>query len=109
MATKKDFAEYILDQVDDEQARVRAMFGEYALYYDDKVVALLCDSMVYAKVTPSSEEILSDNEMGPAYPGAKDTYILTDEQIEEKDFLRELFEAIGRDLNKKKKKKTKTA
>jgi TfoX/Sxy family transcriptional regulator of competence genes len=105
MPTKKDFAEYILDQVDDERARVRAMFGEYALYYDDVVVALLCDSTVYAKITEGSTAILVDNETGPAYPGAKPSYIVTEEQIEEKDFLSELFEAITEDLPKKKKKK----
>jgi TfoX/Sxy family transcriptional regulator of competence genes len=71
MATSKDFAEYILDQVGDERARTRAMFGEYALYYDEKVVALLCDNIVYVKQTESSEELLAENEQGHPYPGAK--------------------------------------
>ena len=105
MATKKDFADYILDQIDDEQARVRAMFGEFALYYDNKVAALICDNTVFVKITKSSDEMLGDNDKGPAYPGAKDSYILTEEQIEERDFLRDLFESVARDLPKSKPKK----
>ena len=106
MATKKDFAEYILDQIDDERARVLAMFGEFALYYNDKVVALICDNTVFVKITLSSEELLKENETGPAYPSAKDTYILTEEQIEDRDFLKELFERVAEDLPLPKKKKT---
>ena len=32
----------------------RAMFGEYALYADGKVVALVCDDLLYVKILPAS-------------------------------------------------------
>jgi TfoX/Sxy family transcriptional regulator of competence genes len=104
MPTKKDFAEYVLDQIDDELARVRAMFGEFALYYDDKVVALICDSTVFVKVTPASTEILINNEKGPAYPGAKDSFILSEEELENREFLRDLLGKVAQDVPAKKKK-----
>jgi TfoX/Sxy family transcriptional regulator of competence genes len=104
MPTKKDFAEYVLDQIDDEKARVRAMFGEFALYYDDKVVALICDSTVFVKITPASMEILTDNEKGPAYPGAKESFILSEEELENREFIRDLLERVAQDVPAKKKK-----
>jgi TfoX/Sxy family transcriptional regulator of competence genes len=104
MPTKKDFAEYVLDQIDDEKARVRAMFGEFALYYDDKVVALICDSTVFVKITPASTEILTDNEKGLAYPGAKDSFILSEEELENREFIRDLLERVAQDVPAKKKK-----
>lgn len=51
-----------------------------------------------------SKKVLKDNEIGLAYPGAKDSFILTEEQIEEKNFLRELFVGIASDLPFPKKK-----
>jgi TfoX/Sxy family transcriptional regulator of competence genes len=105
MATSKDFAEYILDQVGDERARTRAMFGEYALYYDEKVVALLCDNIVYVKQTESSEELLAENEQGHPYPGAKLAYIIEDEQIELPGFLRDVVQQVARDVPARKKKR----
>jgi TfoX/Sxy family transcriptional regulator of competence genes len=105
MPTKKDFTDYILDQIGDERARVHAMFGEYALYYDEKVVALVCDETVYAKITESSSEVLQGNEREPAYPGAKPSFVLEDEQIEESGFLRELCRGIAADLPAPKAKK----
>jgi len=36
------------------------MFGEYALYYDEKVVALICDGAIFLKITPSTTKILAD-------------------------------------------------
>jgi TfoX/Sxy family transcriptional regulator of competence genes len=98
MPTNKDFTDYILDQIGDDRARVHAMFGEYALYYDNKVVALVCDNTVFAKITPSSSEVLGENEQGATYPGAKPSFIVSEEQIETPGFLRELFQGIANDL-----------
>lgn len=39
MATRKGTSEFVLDQLDPLNVRVRAMFGEYALYCDEKTVA----------------------------------------------------------------------
>lgn len=49
----------------------RAMFGEYALYCDGKVAALICDSELYVKPTAPGEAIAGDVDMAPPYRGAK--------------------------------------
>lgn len=60
MATQKETVTYILEQLDnDAQFSARAMFGEYALYAGGKVVALICDDLLYVKIMPVSEELES--------------------------------------------------
>jgi TfoX/Sxy family transcriptional regulator of competence genes len=50
MATDASFAEYVLEQIAlPRRAEARRMFGEYALYVDGKVVALLCDDQLFLK------------------------------------------------------------
>ena len=50
MATSRSTTEFILDQLSAvPNVRVRKMFGEYALYCDEKVVALICDDQLFVK------------------------------------------------------------
>ncbi len=98
MSTSKEFVEYILDQSRDPKTSVRAMFGEYALYYDRKVVGLICNDTIYIKVTKGTEELLKDNERGPAYPGARNTFILNESQIEENGFFIKILQTVFDDL-----------
>ena len=83
MSTKKDFAVYVLDQVNDKKARVKAMFGEYALYYNEKVVALICDNKVFLKITKGTKEILGNHKIGKAYPNSSDFFVLGEEILED--------------------------
>ena len=48
MSSTPDFIEYIAAQISDAGAiTYRKMFGEYALYCDAKVVALVCDDQLF--------------------------------------------------------------
>jgi hypothetical protein len=67
MATSQSTMDFILDQLRDVQSiRARKMFGEYALYCGDKVVALVCaEGIAYAGAKPSllvSADDLEDDE-----------------------------------------------
>lgn len=58
MATRKETVEFILQKLRHENRfTARAMFGEYALYADGKVVALVCDDRLYVKIVPASAEL----------------------------------------------------
>jgi len=98
MATEKSFAQYVLDQIDDSKSRVRAMFGEFALYYDDKVVGLICDNTLFLKITESSKDFLGNNKTGPAYKGAKDSYIISEETLEDQKLLKRIVLGVYEDL-----------
>jgi TfoX/Sxy family transcriptional regulator of competence genes len=96
-----------LDQIDDKKAWVRAMFGEFALYYGDKVVGLICDNTLFLKITESSSKYLGDNKTGPAYKGAKPSYIIPEEILEDTKFLKKIVLGIYEDLPTPKKKSKK--
>ena len=48
MASELSFMEYVADQIGAAgQVSYRKMFGEYAVYCDGKVVALVCDNQFF--------------------------------------------------------------
>ena len=49
------------------------MFGEYALYIDEKVVALICDNQVFVKPTAAGLEVLGEVIEAPPYPAPSRT------------------------------------
>lgn len=51
--------------------RARKMFGEYALYCDEKVIALVCRNELFIKDTPEGRAYAPELGLEPAYPGAK--------------------------------------
>jgi TfoX/Sxy family transcriptional regulator of competence genes len=105
MSTTKDFAQYVLDQIDSPLTRVRGMFGEFALYYDERVVAFICDNAVFMKMTPNTTRLLeSVSGKGEAYPGSKDYYVISEEQLEDFKFFTKVVEACAEDVPRKKKK-----
>ncbi len=111
MATQKETVEFILEKLRHrDRFSVRAMFGEYALYADGKVVALVCDDLLYVKILPASSELEVQCEKGNPYPGAKPHYIVEEGQLSRMDNLADILLAIATSLPKKKaaKKKRKT-
>jgi len=77
---------YILEQLEPLPVRARAMFGEYGLYFEDKVVGFVCDDTIFLKVNPATEGL----ELGPAYPGSKDYAIVSADLLEDPQALRTL-------------------
>lgn len=75
----------------------RKMFGEYAMYLDGKVVALICDDQLFAKPTASARALLPDAELAPPYPGAKPHLLLT-EDLDDPDLVTQALRAIAADL-----------
>ena len=106
MATQKDTVEFILEKLRDRKRfAARAMFGEYALYADGKVVALVCDDQLYVKILPASVELEDVCEKGAPYPGAKPHYLVDEEQLSTIETLPEILRAISDSLPEPKKKK----
>lgn len=79
MASTKEFAEYVCDQMRGAgDIAMRKMFGEYAIYCDGKVGALVCDDQVFVKKTNAATELLgADAEEAPPYDGAKPHFLVT--------------------------------
>jgi TfoX/Sxy family transcriptional regulator of competence genes len=75
------------------------MFGEYALYCEEKVVALVCDDEVFVKITPAGKKLVGkDYEEGSAYPGAKPSMHISGDLIEDRKFFSELISITAKEL-----------
>ena len=94
MASTKDFIEYVCDQIRGAgEISYRKMFGEYALYCNGKVVALICDDQVFVRKTPAATAILGENaEEAPPYPGAKPHFLVSD--LDNQKFMARLIRSI---------------
>jgi TfoX/Sxy family transcriptional regulator of competence genes len=105
MATQKETIEFILGKLRHaDRFSARAMFGEYALYADAKVVALICDDRLYVKILPASQKLESVCEKGEPYPGAKPHYVVDEGQLSTIDNLPAILFAIAKAVPAKKKK-----
>src|SRR5262245_29944414 len=75
MATSAATADFVADRLG-RRFTLKKMFGEYAVYADGKVVALLCDDRLHVKVHDATASLAGDCELAPPYPGAKDHYVV---------------------------------
>lgn len=77
------------------------MMGEYVLYYGGKVVGGIYDNRLLVKPTKSAFALLSNAPKEQPYEGAKDMFLVED--IEDKELLKKLFEAMYEELPEPKK------
>ena len=104
MASSKEYLEFILEQLSGlRDVSYRAMMGEYIIYYRGKVVGGIYDERFLVKPVPSANEMMPDADKELPYEGAKEMLLVDD--VENKEFLRELLEAMYDELPAPKKKK----
>jgi DNA transformation protein and related proteins len=105
MASNQDIVDYILEQI--AQAGVvhaKKMFGEYAVYCDGKVVALICDDQLFVKPTQAGKAFLGEVEEGYPYPGAKPWFLIAGDGFDDPEWLSELIRISAHELPLPKKK-----
>jgi len=100
MATGKSTIDYILDQLSSlGEVRARKMFGEYALYFEEKVVALVCDNELFVKITNGGKALVGKRyKEGFAYPGAKPSLVIGAEELDNSQRLCELIRTTAAEL-----------
>jgi DNA transformation protein len=106
MSTSKQTIEFILSKLRDHRFTARAMFGEYALYVEGKVVALVCDDRLYVKIVPAAQALETECEKGNPYPGAKLHYLIEEGQLSTIHDLPALLLAVARSRPEKKRRRT---
>lgn len=102
MATDKEFITYLLDTLRPVGSlSVKGMFGEYALYLDEKVLGFVCDNQLFLKITDAGRTVLGDEVVeAPAYPGSKPYFLI--ESVEDSEFMTELIHKSWQELPFKK-------
>ncbi len=104
MASSKEYLDFILEQLSKlEDVSYRAMMGEYVIYYRGKVVGGVYDDRLLVKPTKSAVAMMPNADMELPYEGAKEMLLVDD--VDNKEFLRELLEAMYEELPAPKKKK----
>jgi TfoX/Sxy family transcriptional regulator of competence genes len=108
MASDKEYVTYILDQiVTDGQITSKNMFGEYALFSDKKIFALICDNKLFIKPTALGRAYIKNIVEAPPYPGAKNSFLIED-KVEDRELLSELVRITVNELPEPKPKKKKS-
>ena len=74
------------------------MFGEYGLYLEGKLVALVCDDQVFIKPTIGRRAYYPDAGEAPPYPGAKPCLVINAERWDDREWLGELFRRTAAEL-----------
>lgn len=98
MASDQSFVDYVCEQANLPKALTyRKMFGEYALYLDEKVIALICDNSLFVKPTDAGRTLLGKVVERPPYPGAKN-HFLADEVLDDPELLQRLCKATANAL-----------
>lgn len=93
MATDQSTVDFLLEQLQKAgEMRARKMFGEYALYCNDKVVALVCDDALFMKRTEIVNEFLDDSYIAPPFPGAKNYYRVPEDKWDDAEWLTEFVQ-----------------
>lgn len=107
MGSSIDTVQYICDQAGmGSRLTYRKMFGEYALYLDGKVIALVCDDQLFLKPTTEGRAFLGPVPEAPPFPGIRPFPVLSAE-LDDPERLAIAFEVTARALPPPKPKKPK--
>ena len=97
MASSKEYLDYILEQLSGlDEISCRAMMGEYIIYYRGKIVGGIYDDRFLVKPTKSAAAMMPDAELELPYEGAKEMLLV--DNVENREFLRDLLEAMYDEL-----------
>ena len=105
MATSETTIRFLVDQLSDlPDVRARKMFGEYALYCGEKIVALVCDDQLFVKITAPGRALVGERYTeGFAYPGAKASMLVGAEELDDHERLTTLIRVTAAALPRPKK------
>ena len=104
MASSKEYLDFILEQLSElDDVFYRVMMGEYILYYQGKVIGGIYDDRFLVKPVNAAKEIMPEADMEQPYEGAKEMLLV--DNVENREFLKKLVEAMAEELPASKKRK----
>jgi DNA transformation protein and related proteins len=107
MASDREFITFVCEQLRGAgEISSRRMFGEAAVYLQDKVVALVCDNQLFVKATEPGRAKIGVPVEAPPFPGATNWFLLAD--LDDLEFLADLIRTTANALPDPKVKTKKT-
>ena len=105
MASDKTYVEFVVDQIQSTGLiSFRMMFGEYVIYHNAKLFALVCDNKLFIKPTEGGRAFIREVVEAPPYPGAKLSFLIED-KLEDREWISELVKITVNELSEPKPKK----
>lgn len=99
---------FILEQVSVAgKVRAKKMFGEYGVFCNDKMVALICNDQLYVKPTDQGQLFVGDCPMQSPYRGAKPCFLIAQPQWHNAPWLTQLLQLTASSLPPPKKRQPK--
>lgn len=83
----------------------RKMFGEYGVFLDGKMPALMCDDRLFVKPTPPGRAFIGTVTEQPPYQGAKPCFLIDGDRWDDPAWLSELIRITAAALPAPKKKR----
>ena len=106
MASSKEYLQFILEQLSGlEEVTYCAMMGEYIIYYRGKIVGGIYDDRLLVKPVKCAISYMPAASYELPYDGAKEMLLVED--VDSKEFLTGLFNAMYGELPSPKPKKKK--
>ena len=103
MASSKEYLIFILEQLSGlDDITYRAMMGEYILYYRERVIGGIYGDRFLVKPVRAAVNLMPNAEMEVPYEGAKGMLLVDD--VDDREYLVKLFEAMYDELPERKKK-----
>lgn len=97
MASSEHYLTFVLDQLSElDGITHRKMMGEYLLYSHGKLFGGIYNDRLLVKPTPAALALLPDAPQEPPYPGAKPLLLV--EQVDDRDLLTRLVQAMEPEL-----------
>ena len=104
MASSKEYLNFILEQLSEvDGITFRAMMGEYILYMHGRIIGGIYDDRFLVKPTKSAKAMMPDAEREVPYEGAKEMLLV--DNVDNREFLRDLLTAMFDELPAPKQKK----
>ena len=106
MASSREYLQFILEQLSElEDIGHRAMMREYIIYYRGKVAGGIYDDRLLVKKVDAAVRYMPSAVSEPPYEGAKEMLVV--DNVDDKQYLAGLFEAMYPELPEPKPKKKK--
>ncbi len=104
MASDREYLDFILEQLSGlDSIAYRPMMGEYILYYRGKVIGGIYDDRFLVKPVKAALAMMPDAGKEIPYEGAKEMLLV--DQVDNREFLKELLTAMYEELPAPKEKK----
>ena len=104
MASSKEYLDFVLEQLSElDDISYKAMMGEFIIYYRGKIVGGVYDNRFLVKPVRAAKDMMPEAELELPYEGAKEMLLV--DNVENKEFLRDLLKAMYDELPAPKKKK----